>query len=89
MGVSGYLWLQMSGRPVVRTVSVNPDSLELYHEVFGSSGHAFKHIGLGMSYSVFRRAWDAKQVTPQIVETLEGNWAVYSKQLVARIQEAA
>lgn len=79
----------MSGRPVVRTVSINPDSLELYHEVFGSSGHAFKHIGSGMSYSVFRRAWDAKQVTPQIVETLEGNWAVYSKQLVARIQEAA
>jgi hypothetical protein len=79
----------MSGRPVIRTVSVNPDSLELYHEVFGGSGHAYKQIGPGMSYSVFRRAWDGKQVTPQIVETLEGNWKTYWSGLVARLSSAA
>lgn len=79
----------MSGRPVVRTVTLNPDSLELYREVFGSSGHAYKQIGQGMSYSVFRRAWDSKQVTPQVVEIIEGNWLLWSKRLVRRIQEAA
>lgn len=79
----------MAGRPIVRTVTVNPDSLVLYQEVFGSSGHAFKNIGQGMSYSVFRRAWDGKQVTPQIVELIEGSWKDYAARLVARIQSAA
>lgn len=79
----------MSGRPVVRTVTVNPDSLVLYKEIFGSSGHAYKHIGAGMTYSVFRRAWDAKAVTPQIVETLEGSWKAYSTELVRRLSVAA
>lgn len=79
----------MAGRPVVRTVTVNPDSLVLYQEVFGSSGHAFKNIGQGMSYSVFRRAWDGKQVTPQIVETLEGSWKGYAERLIRRLSTAA
>lgn len=79
----------MAGRPVVRTVRLNPDSLELFREVFGSSGHAFKNIGQGMSYSVFRRAWDGKQVTPQIVDLIEGSWKGYAARLVLRISEAA
>lgn len=79
----------MTGRPVVRTVTLNPDSRELFHEIFGSSGHAFKHIGAGMTYSVFRRAWDGKQVTPQIVESLEGSWSTYWSGLVARLSSAA
>lgn len=79
----------MAGRPVVRTVTLEPDSLLLFKEVFGSSGHAFKHIGQGMTYSVFRRAWDGKQVTPQIVDLLEGSWEGYAERLVKRISTAA
>lgn len=68
---------------------LNPDSRELFHEIFGSSGHAYKHIGQGMTYSVFRRAWDGKQVTPQIVESLEGSWKAYWSGLVNRLGAAA
>lgn len=76
----------MAGRPVVRTVTLNPDSLELFREVFGSSGHAYKHIGSGMTYSVFRRAWDGKQVTPQILELIEGSWVSYTEGLIERLR---
>jgi hypothetical protein len=79
----------MSGRPVVRTAALDPESLVLFKEIFGSSGHAYKQIGQGMSYSVFRRAWDSKQVTPQIVELIEGSWWVWAAKLTSKIKGIA
>ena len=77
----------MAGRPVVRTARVNPDSRELFGEVFGTALHAYRAMGLGgsMTYPVFRRAWDGKLVTPRVVEDLEQSWKLWTERLIRRV----
>jgi hypothetical protein len=79
----------MSGRPIVRTASLTPESLDLFREVFGGSGNAFRALAPGISYSVFRRAWDGKAVTPEVVSLVEASWTAWAANLVRRVQSAA
>lgn len=77
-------------RPRTRTAVLASDRLALLHEVFGSSLHGWKQLGLGpgVTYAVFRRVWDGKEGVPSTVEAIEGAWRVWTLGLIERVKVA-
>jgi hypothetical protein len=70
-------------------VRLNEDSRVLLVEVFGSSLHAFRSLKPQFSYSVFRRCWDGKEESPQVVEALEACWRGWAEDLIRRVSRPA
>jgi hypothetical protein len=61
------------GRPVLRTVSATSDTLDAFREIFGTSTHCYRSLGLSavVTYPNFQRWWSGRTVAALTHEAIE------------------